>query len=151
MKYTLELLIHKSRAEVWRIFDNPENIKNWQTTLVKFETVSGTQGQPGAISKLTYGEGKGEFSLMERVSHRAEPERFDVILENNFADNSVKNTFIMTNENETLWKMEVEYKFKTLLMKIVGPFAKKNFVKRSEREMERFKGFMENPPALSGE
>jgi hypothetical protein len=51
----------------------------------------------------------------------------------------------VSSENETLWKMEVEYKFKTLLMKIVGPFAKKNFVKRSEADMERFKEFVEKP------
>jgi hypothetical protein len=143
MKFVLEFPLHKSRAEVWRAFDNPENTKMWQTTLVNFETVSGIQGQTGAVSKLTYAEGKGEFVLMEKVTYRAELERFDVVYENNFTDNSVKNTFIAMSENETLWKMEVEYKFKTLLMKVVGPFAKKNFVKRSERDMEHFKEFVE--------
>jgi hypothetical protein len=145
MKYLLELQLHKSRPEVWHAFDNPENTKIWQTTLVSFETVSGVQGQVGTVSKLTYAEGKGEFVLMEKVTYRAEPERFDSVYENNFADNSVKNTFIAMSESETLWKIEVKYKFKTLLMKIIGPFAKKNFVKRSEREMERFKEFMEKP------
>ena len=143
MKYTLELPLHRSRAEVWRAFDNPENTKSWQTNLVSVETVSGEQGQVGAVSKLTYAEGKGEFVLMERVTYRAERERFDVVYENKFSDNSVKNTFIAISENETLWKMEVKHKFKTLLMKIVGPFAKKNFVKRSERDMERFIKFVE--------
>jgi uncharacterized protein YndB with AHSA1/START domain len=143
MKFTLELPLQRSRAEVWRAFDNPENMKKWQPTLVKLETISGTQGQPGALSKLTYAEGKGEFILMEKVAYRAEPERLEDIYENDFADNSVKNTFIVTGENETLWKMEVEFKFKSLLMKIVGPFAKKNFVKRSRRDMERFKEFVE--------
>jgi hypothetical protein len=145
MKYTLELPLHRSRAEVWRAFDNPENTKIWQTNLVSVETVGGVQGQVGAVSKLTYAEGKGEFVLMERVTYRAEGERFDVVYENKFADNSVKNTFIDISENETLWKIEVKYKFKTLLMKIVGPFAKKNFVKRSERDMERFREFVEKP------
>jgi hypothetical protein len=148
MKYILELTLHKSRAEVWRAFDNPENIKLWQTNLVSIETVRGDHGQVGAVSKLTYAEGKGEYVLMERVTYRAEPEHFDVVYENNFADNSVKNTFIATSENETLWKMEVNYKFKTPLMKIVGPFAKKNFVKRSERDMERFKDFVEKPMSV---
>ena len=151
MKYTLELPIHKSRAEVWRTFDNPKNIKNWQTTLVKFETVSGIQGQPGAVSNLTYGEGKRQFVLTEKVTLRAEPERFDVVIENDFADNSVKNTFIAISEDETLWKVEVNFKFKTLLMKLIGPFVKKNFVKRSEKEMERFKEFVEKTSVLSGE
>lgn len=150
MKFTLELPLHKSHIEVWRAFDNPEYIKIWQPTLVNFETISGTQGQPGAASKLTYQEGKREFFLIEKVTYRAEPDRFDVVYENDFADNSVKSTFIATSENETLWKMEVEFKFKTLLMKIAGPFAKKNFIKRSERDMERFKEFVEKPSVLSG-
>jgi hypothetical protein len=145
MKFILELPLHRSRTEVWRAFDNPENLKLWQKTLVNVETLSGIQGQAGAISSLTFAEGKGEFSLMERVTYRAEPERFDVIYENIFADNSVKNTFTAAGENETLWKMEVEFKFKTLLMKIVGPFSKKNFVKRSERDMEHFREFVEKP------
>ena len=145
MKFTLELPLHKSRAEVWSAFDNPENTKKWQPTLVSYETVSGIQGQPGAVSKLTYAEGKGEFVLMEKVAYRAEPERFDLVYENNFADNNVKNIFIVISENETLWKMEVEFRFKTFLMKVVGPFAKKNFIKRSQRDMERFKEFVEKP------
>ena len=145
MKFILELPLHKSRAEVWRAFDNPENTKLWQPTLVSIEPLSETQGQTGAVSRLTYAEGKREFVLMEKVTYRAEPERFDTVYENNFADNSVKNTFIATSENETLWKMEVQFKFKTLLMKIVGPFAKKNYVKRSQRDMERFKEFVEKP------
>ncbi len=143
MKFTLELLLHKSKIEVWKAFDNPENTKIWQPTLIKFETINGVQGQPGAVSKLTYAEGKREFFLMEKVVLRTEPDRFDGVYENDFADNSVKNTFVATGENETLWKMEVEFKFKTLLMKIIGPFAKKNFVKRTERDMERFKEFVE--------
>lgn len=145
MKFTLELPLHKSRAEVWRIFDNPENTKIWQPTLVNVEIVSGMDRQTGAVSKLTYAEGKREFVLVEKVNFRAEPERFDVVYENDFADNRVKNTFIAISENETLWKMDVEFKFKTLLMKVVGPFVKKNFVKRNERDMERFKEFVEKP------
>ena len=143
MKFTLELPIARSQVEVWKAFDNPENTKIWQPTLIKFETTSGKQGQPGTVSRLTYAEGKREFFLTEKVTFRAEPGRFDGVYENDFADNSVKNTFVRTGNNETLWKMEVEFKFKTLLMKIVGPFAKKNFVKRTERDMERFKKFVE--------
>ena len=71
MKFTLELPLHKSKVEVWKAFDNPENTKIWQPTLIKFETISRIQGQPGAISKLTYAEGKGEFFLTERVAFRA--------------------------------------------------------------------------------
>ena len=104
MKFTLELPLHKSKVEVWKAFDNPENTKIWQPTLIKFETISGVQGQPGAVSKFTYAEGKREFSLTEKVTYRAEPNRFDGVYENDFADNSVKNTFVATGENEHIGK-----------------------------------------------
>ena len=145
MKFALELPIQKSRDEVWKAFDNPENTKIWQPSLVNFETISGIQGQPEAVSKLTYKEGKREFSLIEKVTHRAEPDRFDVVYENEFADNSVRNTFVIVNDNETLWRMEVEFKFKTLIMKLIGPSMKTNYILRTERDMQRFKEFVEKP------
>ena len=145
MKFTLELPINKSRAAVWKAFDSPETMKKWQPSLISFETVSGTPGQPGAVSKLIYKENEREFSLMERVTYREEPHRLDGVYENNFADNIVRNTFIEQGKEQTLWVMETEFQFKTLLMRILGPIMKKNFVTRTQRDMERFKEMVESP------
>ena len=144
MKFTLELPIKGSRAEVWKAFDNPENMKKWQPSLISFETISGTQGQPGAVSKLTYKEREREFSLMERVTYREEPHRLDGVYENDFADNTVRNTFIEQDTEHTLWRVETEFRFKTLFMRILGPIMKKNFVLRTQRDMKRFKELLEN-------
>jgi hypothetical protein len=145
MKFTLELPIKKSRADVWKAFDNVENMKKWQPTLIRFEAISGTPGQPGAVSKLTYAEGKNkrEFFLIEKITQRDEPNRLDGVYENDFADNVIRNTFIATGGNETLWKLETEFKFKTLIMKVMGPLMKRNFVIRTERDMQRFKKLVE--------
>jgi hypothetical protein len=143
MKYTLELTIQKSQTEVWKLFDNPANIKLWQPTLSGLEVLEGIQGKPGSISKLTYLEGTREFTLLEKVTHRDELKQFDTAYDNDFAHNTVKNSFIPIQANETRWKMEVEYKFKTFLMKLAGPIMKRNFVTRSKWEMERFKEFAE--------
>lgn len=144
MKFKLELNISKSRAEVWKAFDSTENIKQWQASLKKIELVSGTPGHPGAVSKLTYEENESEFTLTERITFREEPNRFDGVYENEFSESIIKNTFIEQDTNETLWVSEAKFKFKTLLMKIMGPLMKKNFVRRSYRDMERFKEFAES-------
>src|SRR4026209_1529796 len=128
MKFTLELPINRSRTQVWNAFDNPESMTKWQPSLISFETISGTQGQAGAVSKLTYKEKEREFSLIERVTYREEPHRLDGVYENNFADNVVRNTFIENSKEQTLWMVETEFKFKTLFMRILGPIMKKNFV-----------------------
>ena len=144
MKFTLELPINRSRAHVWNAFDNPENMRKWQPSLISFESVGGTQGQPGALSKLTYKENEREFSLLERVTYREEPHRLDGVYENNFADNFVRNTFIEQGNEQTLWRVETEFTFKTLIMRILGPVMKKNFVARTRKDMERFKEMVEN-------
>ena len=144
MKFILELPIHTSRAEVWKAFDNPENMKKWQPTLHSFERISGVQGQPGAVSRLTYEEKGRQFTLIEKVTYREEPERLDGVYENDFADNIVRNTFSEQSNDQTLWRVETEYKFKTLIMRILGPIMKKNFVVRTQKDMERFKEMVEH-------
>lgn len=147
MKFKLELPINKPRAEVWKIFDDPNNMNKWQPTLINIERVSGAPGQPGSVSKLTFRSGEREFSLTEKVTFRAEPERLDGVYENEYAENVVKNTFLEQGKDTTLWKVEVEFKFKTLFMKVLGPLRKKNFVIRTHRDMERFKELAENSQA----
>ena len=144
MKFKLELPINKPLAEVWKAFDNIENMKKWQPTLIKFEPVSGIPGQPGAVSKLTYEEGGREFTLIEKITHRDEPNSFDGVYENNFADNIIRNKFIELGQHQTVWAMETEFKFKTLIMKLMGPLMKKNFVARTQKDMERFKEMAES-------
>ena len=144
MKFKLELTINKPLSEVWKAFDNIENMKKWQPTLVKFEPVSGIPGQPGAVSKLTYEEGRREFTLIEKIIHRDEPNSFDGVYENNFADNIIRNKFIELGQHQTVWAMETEFKFKTLIMKLMGPLMKKNFVARTQKDMERFKEMVES-------
>ena len=144
MKYRLELTLQKPRAEVWRIFDDPNNMDKWQPTLTKIERLDGVAGQPGSVAKLTFKNGDREFSLIEKVTFRAEPERLDGVYENEFADNAVKNTFLERGSNETLWKVEVEFKFKTLAMRLIGPFVKKKFVANTQRDMDRFKTLVES-------
>jgi len=144
MKFTLELLINKPRTEVWMAFDNPENMKTWQPSLILFERISGVQGQPGAVSRLTYEEKGRQFALIEKVTHREEVQRLDGVYENDFADNIVRNIFIEQENDQTLWVMETEYKFKTLIMRILGPIMKKNFVTRTQKDMGRFKEMAES-------
>ena len=143
MKYSLETIINKPRAEVWKVFDDPNNMDKWQPSLTKIERLEGTAGQPGSVAKLTFKNGDREFSLIEKVTYRAEPERLDGIYVNEYADNPVKNTFLENGNDKTLWKVDVEFKFKTMLMRLLGPFVKKRFVANTQRDMDRFKALVE--------
>jgi len=143
MKFKLETTINKPRSEVWRIFTTPENMNKWQTSLVSVMLLSGEPGQTGAISTLNFEEGGREFSLIEKIIQRVDEQQFDVIYENEFTDNPMKNSFIAQGKNETSWIVEAEYKFKTFAMKLLGPLMKKNFIRRIQKDMERFKELAE--------
>ena len=144
MKFKLEVTINKPRSEVWEMFATPENMNKWQISLAGIELVSGEPGRPGAVSTLKFEEGGREFSLIEKVIQRVEHQQLDILYENEFTDNPVKNTFIEQGENKTLWIVESEYIFKTFAMKLLGPFTKKNFVRRTQKEVDRFKDLAES-------
>jgi len=144
MKFKLELTIKKPLTDVWNIFDGTDNLNKWQPALKNIELISGESGQTGAVSKLTYEENEREYSLTRKILRREEHHRLDSAFENDFAHNTDRNTFSELSPDETLWVFETEYKFKTAIMKIVGTLKKKNFVIRAQRDMERFKEFVED-------
>ena len=92
---------------------------------------------------MTFQENGREFSLIEKVTYRGEPHRLDGVYENSFADNIIRNTFVEQDGDTTLWVVETEFAFKTFLMRILGPLMKKNFVTRTQKDMERFKEMAE--------
>lgn len=143
MKYCLQLSIDKPRSTVWQAFNDPERMKVWQPALSNVELLDGTRGRPGARSRLTYNENGREFSLVETITHRQELERLDQVYENQFASNTVINQFVEQGPDQTLWTTDTEYRFKTLLMRGMGPLYRKNFAARTQRDMERFKEMVE--------
>lgn len=144
MKYNIELVINKPRSQVWQAFNDPEKMKIWQPSLREVKLLNGAQGQPGAESRLTFHEKEREFSLVEKIMDCQPPASLTQIYENQFAINTVKNSFLEQGQDQTLWITETEYKFKTLVMRIMGSVYKKNFAGRTRRDMEHFKEMMES-------
>jgi uncharacterized protein YndB with AHSA1/START domain len=144
MKYNIELTINKPRQEVWQAFNDQEKRRAWQTSLTTMELLNGIPGQPGAESTLMFEEKGREFSLLERIISCQAPESILQSYENQFSLNTIHNSFLEQGQSQTLWITDTEYKFKTLLMKIMGPVYKKNLVTRTQRDMQRFKEMVEN-------
>jgi len=142
MNFKYEAVINRSRADVWRLFDNPDNMKKWQPTLKKFELQSGKPGQVGAVSKLTYEENGRAIVLMETISSRNEPNEFSGTYSNPMATNSIKNQFIALEANRTNWVMDCEFKFHGF-WKLLGPLMKGAIKKRTVQDVNRFKQMAE--------
>ncbi len=75
MKYRCELVVNVPRGKFIELFDNPANMPKWMTGLQAFEPISGTQGQPGAKSRLVFLMGKKPFK-QESMKHMMSFKKF---------------------------------------------------------------------------
>ena len=142
MKYGIEITINKNRDEVWKNFDNVENLYKWMPTLKEFKHESGEAGQPGAKSRLRFLEGKRDIEMIETIVKRNKPEEFSGTYEMKGTRNLVENRFSDLGENKTKWQLASEFEFNGIY-KIMSPFFKSIIVKRTKSDMNRFKDLVE--------
>lgn len=143
MQYTLELEIDLPLSIVTGLFDNPENLKLWMEGLVGFEHLSGTPGESGAKSKLTFKMGNRNIEMIETITVRNLPEEFTGTYEANCVYNVVRNKFEALPGNRTRYIVENFFEVKGF-MKAVAFFMPGAFKKQSLKYMEDFKYFAEN-------
>lgn len=142
MKYSIELIINKNRNEVWKNFDNVENLYKWMPTLKEFNHESGEAGKPGAKSRLKFLEGKRDIEMIETIIERNEPEEFSGTYEMKGTRNLIKNSFRELSDNRTIWKLDSEFEFSGIY-KLMSPLFKTMIVKRTQSNMNRFKELVE--------
>ena len=142
MKMAIELMLDKGRQEVWKAFDNPDNMKKWQPTLKSFEPVSGIPGQVGAVSRLTYDEGGRSVVLTETITLRQEMVAFAGTYDSGQAVNTVQSSFAEVVPGRTQWVMEAEFLCRGFF-KLMAPFIRGTIEKRMRADMARFKSMLE--------
>ncbi len=142
LSFTTEVVLERPIRDVWRAFDSVENMKVWQPTLQSFETVSGTPGQPGAVSRLTYLEGKRRIVLTESITERREPEYFAGSYDRGMAENRIANHFVAVDPTRTQWRMECEFVFRGF-WKLLTPLFRGAIEKRTRQDVHRFKECLE--------
>jgi hypothetical protein len=137
--FTVEIEIEQPRARVIESFDNPENLVKWQPGLQRFEHVSGTPGQPGAKSILTYNMRGRTMELLETV-----PEEFNGKYEWRGGYNTLRNRFTEVGPARTRWESTCEYHFTGLMPRIMGMLFPGMFRKQTLGFLKNFKAFCEN-------
>lgn len=142
MKYSLQLDLDLPRERVLELFDNPDNMKEWQPGLVSYEHLGGEPGQVGATAKLVYKMGKRDVEMIETVTHRNLPDEFFGSYEAKGVYNYIENRFTELDANTTRWDFYTEFKM-TGFMKVMGWIMPGSFKKQSFKFMKLFKEFAE--------
>lgn len=94
MKYVLEITIDAPRQQVVELFDNSENLFEWQDGLKSFEHLEGEPGTVGAKSRIIYDvTGKGKLvEMIETITHKNLPDEFFATFESDGVWNQVENS-----------------------------------------------------------
>jgi uncharacterized protein YndB with AHSA1/START domain len=143
LKLVIETTLEKPIDIVWRAFDNAENLKLWMPTLTDFQAVSGTPGQPGAVSRLTFLENGRKTIMDETILSRREPFELDGRYDTEFGSNDVRNRFESQAGGQTLWTLTAEFAFKGAF-RFLAPLFKGVIRKRLNEDSARFKEKLES-------
>ncbi len=143
MRYSCTLELALPRDKVIALFDDPDNLAKWQEGLVSFEPLSGTPGEPGAKSRLTYKMGKRTVVMTETVTERNLPETFSGTYEADGVWNGVANRFTALDGDRTRWDMDCEFQGKGL-MRVMMVLFPGMFRKQTAKMMQSFKDFAES-------
>jgi len=143
MRLVFEYELGRRREEVWRAFDDPDNLRKWQPTLVSVERLSGAPGQEGSVSTLSYREDGRLIALTETITIRREPDEFAGTYQSDMATNTIHNRFAVQSPWSTRWRVTVDFRFQGI-WRLLGPLFRRAIERRTRADLERFKSLLES-------
>lgn len=143
MKYSVHVDINRPIKHVVALFDDPDNMYKWMRGLKEIEHLEGEPGKAGAKSKLTFVIGKRDVEMIEVIEKRNLPEEFVGVYEAGQVVNRVSNRFEATGGSSTRYTSDVEFRFGSLSMKVMGWLMPGAFKKQTLQFLNDFKDFAE--------
>ena len=143
MKYTVDIVIDRSRDDVVTNFNDPEKLKEWMDGLEEFEHLEGTPGEVGAKSRLFFKIGKREINMIETITEKALPDRFSSDYEADGVFNKNEITFESVGADQTRMTINTDFQFKSLPMKIMAFLMPSMFKKQTRKNLKDFKTYAE--------
>lgn len=144
MRFSCAVEIERPIGRVIQLFDNVDNLKEWQDGFVSLQHMSGTPGRPGARSRIIYNTGKHVIDLMETIQVKNLPGEMTALYEHKHMINTMSNRFTSLDENKTKWVVEIEYtKFIGFIPRIMALLMPGIFKKQVQKWLDQFKVFAE--------
>lgn len=153
MKYTVSIEIAKPREEVALLLADPAHLPKWLRGMVLHEPINGVHGQVGTKSRVVMQMGGQKMEGTETITRREPTDlrnipkgsvvHFERELVTEGMWSIVRDHLTEAGPNTTLWVSESEYRFSSLLMRLVGFLMPGTFRKQSLQYMQDFKAFAE--------
>lgn len=144
MKFNGSVEIDQPVQIVADLFADPDNRAEYQNGFVRWDLVSGTRGEDGAVSKLYYVNRGREMVLTETVVANRLPNSFEAHYHHEHMDNTLKTTFTALSENRTRYEIEGEYTaLRGLVPRLTARLFPGVFTRQAQTWLDNFKVFAE--------
>ncbi|HET8670004.1 MAG TPA: SRPBCC family protein [Candidatus Saccharimonadales bacterium] len=153
MKYTVSIEIALPLERVAQLLADPANIPKWLRGVILHEPLNGLHGQVGTKSRVVMETGQQKFEVIETITRREPadlrniPKGSVVHFEREIVGegmwSAAHERLTEAGPNTTLWESENEYRFSSLMMRLVGLLMPGTFRKQSLQHMQDFKAFAE--------
>ena len=145
MKFSCFVEIDLSIERVVELFDNPENLIEWQDGFVAIESIEGEPGKTGSKSKMVYMIRDQEMEIIETIQVNILPKEKTGLYEHKHMVNTMTTRFKELSADKTLYEAEIEYtKFIGFVPKLMAFLMPGVFKKQTQKWLNQFKTFAEN-------
>jgi hypothetical protein len=145
MKFTCSVEIDLPVKKVVELFDNTENLIEWQDGFINFEPISGTPGEAGSKAKMVYMIRDQEMEILETIKVKNLPEEMTCVYEHIHMVNTMTTRFKEISPNKTKYEAEIEYtKFIGFVPKLMAFLMPGVFKKQTQKWLNQFKAFAES-------
>ena len=146
MKLAHEVTVNKPLQAVWDYSNNPENLSKWLNDFLRYEHVTGDIKAPkvGDKSRLTYQQGKGEFTMEETITAYDPPDHVRLFMGSSYFDLEIVNDFEALDANTTRLYASADFVRIGWMMKIIFFFTSKKKMQRDhESQINKLKELIE--------
>lgn len=153
MKYTVSIEIALPRERTVQLLADPAHLPKWLRGVVEHEPLNGMHGEAGTRSRVVMQMGQQTMEATETITRR-EPADLREIPQDTVVHyereivaegmwNAARERLTEAGPETTLWVSENEYRFDSMLMRLMAPFMRGAFRKQSVQHMRDFKAFAE--------
>jgi hypothetical protein len=141
-RFEIETIIESPVSTVVGAMTNPENFRYWMSYLDRFEPLEGTPMEEGALARLHYSR-RGRTYVMEDKLVFCEPGKKYVSEVSGDAIAARVETLLEPAGNKTSYRISWSGIAHGFPINILLPLFRRNLIKQSKQELERFKKLVE--------
>ncbi|KGL63972.1 SRPBCC family protein [Polaribacter sp. Hel1_85] len=140
--YSAKVSVNKSIEDVFKTFNNSENIKNWIPEVKSFEVVNNNPGKTGSVYKIVVDNQGQEITMTEKVMAYVPNEKVTLFFD---AEGMLKKDDYLFTEKDgvTTITLNASCQSESYIMACVFPYFKGTFRDQDQSYLDNFKAFAE--------